>query len=99
MKKSPVKKINTILKNSSLVQIVKRANELGELQQKMEQLLPPQFQGLYRIVNLDDNLLTVHVQNATVRQGFLLQQQHFIQLIQKDFPQISALEINIVPRR
>ncbi|MDH2999008.1 hypothetical protein A1D22_03920 [Pasteurellaceae bacterium LFhippo2] len=97
MKKKTTKNILDVLENSGLHNIVRRTNELNYLNLKIQQLLPEQYQKLYRIVNLYDNLLIVDVQNAVVRQGLLLQQQRLLQLIQGDFPQVSELQIKVNP--
>ena len=57
MKNQSIKNITDILQNSSLTKIVQRANELNDLNQKIQKLLPNQYRGLYRIVNLVDNQL------------------------------------------
>lgn len=97
MKNSTTKNIHEILKNSSLTKIVQRANELNELNRKIQQLLPEQYRELYRILNLSDNLLTFEVQNATIRQGLLLQQTSLLKLIQTDFPQVTELQFKVNP--
>lgn len=97
MKKNTIQGISELLQNSSLAKIVQRANELNALNFKIQQLLPMQYRGLYRIVNLYDNLLVFDVQNATIRQGLLLQQAYLLQLIQTDFPDVSELQFNVNP--
>lgn len=97
MKNSTTKNIHEILQNSSLTKIIQRANELNELNRKIQQLLPEQYRGLYRILNLSDNLLTFEVQNATIRQGLLLQQTSLLKLIQTDFPQVTELQFKVNP--
>lgn len=97
MKNSTTKNIHEILQNSSLTKIVQRANELNELNRKIQQLLPEQYRELYRILNLSDNLLTFEVQNATIRQGLLLQQMSLLKLIQTDFPQVTELQFKVNP--
>ncbi|OOH90556.1 hypothetical protein BMT54_04570 [Pasteurellaceae bacterium 15-036681] len=97
MKKNTTKNILEVLENSGLSRIVKQANRLSYLNSSIKQILPTQYQDLYRIVNLYDNLLVIDVQNAVVRQGLLLQQQYLLQLIQRDFPKITALEIKVNP--
>lgn len=97
MKNQSVKNIRDILQNSTLAKIVERSNEMQLLNQKIQPLLPAQYRRLYRILNLYDNLLVIEVQNATVRQGLLLQQSFLLTLIQTDFPQITALEFRVNP--
>ena len=97
MKNSTTKHIHEILQNSSLTKIVQQANELNELNRKIQQLLPEQYRELYRILNLSDNLLTFEVQNATIRQGLLLQQTSLLKLIQTDFPQVTELQFKVNP--
>ncbi|KMK52425.1 hypothetical protein RO21_00815 [[Actinobacillus] muris] len=97
MKKNTTRNIGELLQNSSLAKIVQRANELNMLNHNIQQLLPSQYRGLYRIVNLYDNLLVFEVQNATVRQGLLLQQAHLLKCIQTDLPQVSELQFKVNP--
>lgn len=97
MKNSTTKNIHEILQNSSLTKIVQQANELNELNRKIQQLLPEQYRELYRILNLSDNLLTFELQNATIRQGLLLQQTSLLKLIQTDFPQVTELQFKVNP--
>lgn len=97
MKNSTVKNISEILGNSTLARIVRQANELNELNARLQQLLPQTYAGLYRLINLSDNQLTIDVQNATVRQGLLLQQSYLVSLIQRDFPQITELKLRVNP--
>ncbi|MCK3654424.1 hypothetical protein A4G19_01165 [Pasteurellaceae bacterium Macca] len=97
MKNSPTKKITEILQNSSLTRIVQRANALNALNDKIKQLLPASYRKLYRIVNMHDNTLIFEVQNATIRQGLLLQQAHLLRLVQQDYPEITQLQCKVNP--
>ncbi|KAE9533772.1 DciA family protein [Ursidibacter arcticus] len=97
MKIQPLKNIADILENSSLTKLVQRSNEINLLNFKIQQILPAQYRNLYRIINLYDNLLVIEVQNATIRQGFLLQQSMLLDLIQIDFPHITQLELKLNP--
>lgn len=96
-KNTSIKNITEILQNSSLSRIVQRANDLNDLNQKIQHLLPQTYRKLYRIVNLVDNQLVIDVQNATVRQGMLLQQTELIARIQQNFPEIQTLQIKVNP--
>ena len=62
MKNHAIKNITEILENSSLIKIVQRANQLNELNEKIQSLLPAQFRKLYRIVNLVENQLIISPQ-------------------------------------
>ncbi|WGE64246.1 DciA family protein [Actinobacillus equuli subsp. haemolyticus] len=97
MKNSAIKNITEVLQNSSLSRIVQRANQLNDLHQKVQKLLPEQYRGLYRIVNLVDNQLVFEVQNATVRQGLQLQSSHLLRLIHSDFPNVTELQFKVNP--
>ncbi|KAE9540472.1 DUF721 domain-containing protein [Ursidibacter maritimus] len=97
MKIQPLKNITDILENSSLTKLVQRSNEINVLNFKIQQILPVQYRNVYRIINLYDNLLVIEVQNATIRQGFLLQQSMLLDLIQTDFPHITQLELKLNP--
>lgn len=97
MKNSAPKKINDILQNSTLSRIVEKANFINDLNQKIQKRWPESYRGLYRVVNLVDNQLIVSVQNATVRQGLILQQSMLLKQIQPDLPEISQLEFRVNP--
>lgn len=97
MKNSTLKNITEILQNSTLTRIVQQANELNQLNVKIQQLLPSLYRGLYRIINLSDNQLVFEVQSATIRQGLLLQQANLLKLIQTDFPQVTELIFKVNP--
>ena len=97
MKNSTIQNITEVLQNSSLSRIVQRANELNLLNQKIQNLLPKQYRGLYRIVNLVDNCLIFEVQNATIRQGLLLQRTLLLELIRLDFPTVTELQFKVRP--
>lgn len=97
MKNHSIKNITDILQNSSLTKIVQRANELNDLNQKIQKLLPNQYRGLYHIVNLVDNQLIFDVPNATIRQGLQLQQAEILALIRHDYPQVSECLFKVNP--
>lgn len=97
MKNSTTKPISEILQNSALTRIVQRANELNQMNVKIQRLLPSVYHRLYRIVNLSDNQLVFEVPNASIRQGLLLQQATLLKLIQAEFPQVSELKVKVNP--
>lgn len=97
MKIQTTQNICEILQNSALARIVERANELNRLNDKIQQILPNLYRGLYRIRNLSDNSLVFEVQNAAVRHGLLMQKAILLHLIQQEYPHISELEIRVNP--
>ncbi len=97
MKNHSIKNITEILENSSLIKIVQRANQLNELNEKIQSLLPAQFRKLYRIVNLVENQLIIEVPNATISQGLQMQQMQLLSIIQKIYPQIDECVFKINP--
>ncbi|HGO5814410.1 TPA: DciA family protein [Mannheimia haemolytica] len=97
MKNSAPKKINEILQNSTLSRIVEKANFINDLNQKIQKIWPQSLVGLYRVVNLVDNRLIINVQNATIRQGLMLQQIALLKQIQTDLPEITHLEFRVNP--
>ena len=97
MKIQPTKNITDILQNSTLAKVVKRSNEVNELNHKIQRLLPIQYQNLYRLTDFSENCFTIEVKNATVRQGLLLQQPFLLKLIQMSFPAITQLEFRVNP--
>lgn len=97
MKNSAPKKIHDILQNSTFSRIVEKANDINMLNDKMQKILPESYRGLYRVANLVDNQLIINVQNATVRQGLLLQQAALLVQIQTDLPEITRFEFRVNP--
>lgn len=97
MKIHTTQNIIDVLQNSSLARVVKRSNEINELNHKIQYLLPTQYRNLYRLVDFSENCFTIEVKNATVRQGLLLQQAFLLKLIQTDFPAITQLEFRVNP--
>lgn len=98
MKKTTLKGIDQILANSILTRIVERVNGLDELNQNIQQIIPKEYSGLYRITNLTDNSLKFDVRDGTTRSGFLLKKTEFLRLIQEKYPEITELEFNINPK-
>lgn len=97
MKIQTTQNICEILQNSALARIVERANELNRLNDKIQQILPNLYRGLYRIRNLSDNSLVFEVQNSAVRHGLLMQKAILLRLIQQEYPHINELEIRVNP--
>nr|WP_314740367.1 DciA family protein [uncultured Haemophilus sp.] len=97
MKNHSIKNISEILENSSLAKIVQRANQLNELNEKIQSLLPVQFRKLYRIVNLVENRLIIEVPNATISQGLQLQQMQLLTMIQTVYPEVNECVFKINP--
>lgn len=98
MKIQPVKNISEVLRHSSLAKVVEHSNQINQLNHKIKQKLPEAYRGLYRVINLYDSCLVIEVQNATIRQGLLLQQPILLRLIQQDFPEITQLECKLNPQ-
>ena len=86
LKNTSIKNITEILQNSSLSRIVQRANTLNDLNQKIKTLLPEKYRGLYRVANLVDNQLVMELEYTTL-----------LCAIQRDFPQVQTIQINVNP--
>ncbi len=97
MRNSTTQNISEVLQRSTLTRIVERANELNQLNQKIQSLFPAQYQGLYRVMNLSNNVLTLAVQNATVRQGLYLQQADLLMRVREALPEVCALQFKVSP--
>lgn len=97
MRNSTTQNISEVLQRSSLSRIVERANELNQLNQQIQSLFPAQYRGLYRVINLSDNVLTLAVQNATVRQGLYLQQADLLMRVREMLPEVRALQFKVSP--
>ena len=80
-----------------MAKIVQRANQLNELNEKIQSLLPVQFRKLYRIVNLVENRLIIEVPNATISQGLQLQQMQLLTMIQTVYPEVNECVFKINP--
>ncbi|MDO4626966.1 MAG: DciA family protein [Pasteurellaceae bacterium] len=89
--------IKDVLQKSSLGKIMQRGLFLNDLNQQIQTIFPNQFNGLYKIVNLEQNELRIDVANGTVRQGFLLRQNELLALVQTHFPDISRLVFRVNP--
>ncbi|AAP96541.1 hypothetical protein A6046_06200 [[Haemophilus] ducreyi] len=97
MKNNTIKNISDILESSSLSRIVLRANELNSIDKKLQHLLPTEYLGCYRLINLVNNQLVFEVQNATVYRSLQLNQLQLLKLIQCQFPDILQLKFKINP--
>ncbi|VEH65635.1 Protein of uncharacterised function (DUF721) [Rodentibacter pneumotropicus] len=70
---------------------------IHELNQKFNRTFPQEFQGLFRIGQINGDTIFIEVANAIVRQGMLFRQLDLLTLIQKDYPQIKKLDLKISP--
>ena len=57
----------------------------------------PSEQIKINLRNLVDNCLIFEVQNATIRQGLLLQRTLLLELIRLDFPTVTELQFKVSP--
>ncbi|MDH2924208.1 uncharacterized protein DUF721 [Nicoletella semolina] len=97
MKKQAIKNISEVLQQSAFAHIVERNNQLQTINFTLKPLLPKTYQQFYRIINANDDTLTIEVPNATVRQGLWLEQHQLLRLIQQTLPQIQTLRFVINP--
>ncbi|PJG84494.1 DciA family protein [Conservatibacter flavescens] len=97
MRNKKMMNIKTILENSSLTKIMQRSLFLADLNHQISQLLPTQFNGLYRVANINEENLVIEVKSAVVRQGFLFKQTELLALIQQKYPKIQQLNLRINP--
>lgn len=86
-----------IIEQSSFAQIMQKGLAIHELNQKLNRTFPPEFQGLFRIGQINGDTLFIEVANAIVRQGMLFRQPDLLTLIQKDYPQVKKLDLKISP--
>lgn len=92
-----VMKLDDILGQSSLAQIMQKGVYLNELNYQLQQIFPSQFKGLYRLANIEQDNLKIEVANGSVRQGLLLQQQQLLKLVQQYYPEIQKISLKITP--
>lgn len=86
-----------IMEQSSFAQIMQKGLAIHELNQKFNRTFPQEFQGLFRIGQINGDTIFIEVANAIVRQGMLFRQLDLLTLIQKDYPQIKKLDLKISP--
>ncbi|WP_109078897.1 DciA family protein [Aggregatibacter kilianii] len=89
--------IHTLLQDSPLAKIMQKGIRLNELNQQFQAFFPPEFRGLYRIANMEQNSLRIEVANAMVRQSFLFRRQELLTLIRQHLPEITELTFYINP--
>ncbi|PVX38802.1 uncharacterized protein DUF721 [Pasteurella langaaensis DSM 22999] len=90
--------IKELLETSNLAGVMKKGLLLNELNNQIKSIFPSHFNGLYQIVNFDENSLNIDVISAVVRQGFLFRQQELLSLIQLQHPEITRLNFRINPQ-
>ncbi|OOF35829.1 DciA family protein [Rodentibacter heidelbergensis] len=86
-----------VMEQSSFSQMMKKGLAIHELNQKIHQIFPQEFQGLVRIGQINGEKLFIEVANAIVRQGILFRQTELLSLIQHEYPQVTKLEVKINP--
>ncbi|UEA16814.1 DUF721 domain-containing protein [Pasteurella canis] len=86
-----------LLENSSLAKIMKKGLFLNELNLHLQQSFPKQYQGLYKVANLEQDTLYLEVANAIVRQALLFQQNHLLTLIKTNYPEVKHIKFYINP--
>lgn len=89
--------IKNILANSPLATIMQKGLLLSNLNRYLQQQLPPQFQGQFRVANIQGDQLCIEVNNASTRQALLFKQQSLLKLVQQQQPDIHQLSIRINP--
>ncbi|OOF38861.1 hypothetical protein BKK47_07945 [Rodentibacter mrazii] len=86
-----------IMEQSSFAQIMQKGLAIHELNQKVNRTFPQEFQGLFRIGQINGDTIFIEVANAIVRQGMLFRQLDLLTLIQKDYPQVKRLDLKVSP--
>lgn len=97
MRKQKIVNIKDLVESSDLSKIMQKGLFLNRLNQQLQQWFPSQFKGMYRLANFTENGLHIEVANAVVRQGFLFCRQELLQLVQKEYPEITRLNFKINP--
>ena len=89
--------INQIIENSSFSQLMQKGLQINELNSQLQRIFPAQFQGLYRVANLQQNCLSIEVANATVRQSLLFQQAQLLAKVRQIQPEVQQFKFYINP--
>lgn len=89
--------ITELLANTNLSTVIKKGLFLNELNQKLQGMFPVQYQGYYRVADLQQESLILEVANASVRQALLFQQTQLLQLTQLHFPAVKKICFQINP--
>lgn len=89
--------VQEVLENSSISTLMKKGLQLHQINEDLQNLLPQNFRNQYVIADLQQNTLVIHAANASIRQGFLLQQQKLLHQIQQKYPTIMKLVIKVTP--
>lgn len=89
--------IEELLNRSNLAKIMQKGLKLHQMNEELQKILPPAFQGLFQVANIEGQNLTFLVASAVVRQGFLFRQQQILALIQQHYPEVQQLHFKISP--
>ncbi|OOF59513.1 DciA family protein [Rodentibacter myodis] len=89
--------IAEVMEQSSFAKMMKKGLAIHELNQKFNRTFPPEFQGLFHLGSVNNNVLFIEVANAIVRQGILFRQAELLKILQEDYPQVEKLEVKINP--
>ncbi|PJG82954.1 DUF721 domain-containing protein [Caviibacterium pharyngocola] len=89
--------VQEVLQHSSLGRFMQKGLFIYNLNEQIQQVFPDDFHGLYRVIGMENGILSIEAANATVRQGLLFKQQELLARINKLYPQISALNIKVNP--
>ncbi|MFD1805187.1 DciA family protein [Pasteurella oralis] len=89
--------VKELLENSSLAKIMKKGLFLNELNLHLQQHFPKQYQGLYKVANLEQDTLYLEVANAIVRQALMFQQKSLLALVNINYPEVKTIKFHINP--
>lgn len=86
-----------VMDDSPLGKLLKKGLALQELNDKFNRTFPAEFRGLFRVVGLNGNSLSIDTANAIVRQGILFREQALLALIQQTHPEVVKLTVWVNP--
>jgi len=97
---SKFKRIDTLYKrNSQLDKLSKRVQQIKNLDTIFQQALPPQFATHCYLVNINENTLIVHTDNASYASLLRFQAQALCAEISKHLPQIvNSIDVRVRPK-
>ncbi|AWX13327.1 hypothetical protein CEP49_01580 [Mergibacter septicus] len=96
-KTQKIKNIRDIMNNSSLANIFEKGLKIVEINQKLSQIIPPEYKYQVHLANIRDDIASLETSNAVIRQALLFQQNTLLLALQKLVPNIKKLEIKINP--
>lgn len=94
---SKIRNINQVIEDSSFSKLMQKGLMINDLNTQLQRIFPVQFQGLYRVANVENGILSIEVMNAVVRQGVMFYQGQLLAVAQSIMPEIKELIFYVNP--